>query len=1157
MVTAAAMAENHQPFFIDLTQESVDEDDECASPAVQADAGSLPLGVPSSQNQHPGPNPNPYQHEHGPRATIAAANEVNDGSDDHDGEPPTKRRKTASLSYKETLAKDYINRQLFPAIEDALKQLLPVAYDEARIATLRNQVYQTIVVNDPNFEREFECNGPERSHQFHPRVVSSIYRLIGSLRDEIAGHPAAEHAKPDTPSLPPPPAPAHPPPSPSLPLPPAVLPSIEDDFQFDGDISDNDEGKWHGNGDSAPANSSSALQPPLTTALRADTTPQRLRIRQKAAKWQSGKAIDALDSRLQASRTSFGLAARPYLAFSDRDLILRRQSQRLPLEVDDLPKPQVIHVDFSDEEITYLADVMRQFFGKISRARAPLEDLRHLLKKARRSNREGKLYHAHEHGYVDFDEKPPRALTKRSTNNVINFLADLYKRKTSMVPRVLTLGRDDVVSPAVARANRVPSILYAREITGNQAFGSIRRYENFRAAFEASREDSFEPRIEWTNCAGDISAISWVSPSQFICGTTTHSDSHNQQYNKPGNLLLGSTAGTLCAFPDHRIPRPVVSHGDNALDSMVESQDPWLFTSVVSSDYDSHHRLAFTSSFDKTVKVWRVGEDSISAVDTWHHDGRVNFVLASKYAGRPVSDSPDAQAGACDVAMVATAADVATDAVRVYKMVPGADQTLKCTFDLYSCTKVHDEDYIPSDKWAYFPAAMRWGLAPAVQHLLLIGYSPRSLTDSDEDIPEDKQHTGELCVWDALRKKPVGVLSAVTRNVFEVAWHPTLAMFAAATSKGISNDRVDGDVRTQIRIFQPNAEGQYQSIRTLDCFAMDINELNMRFVHGSPFFFIARGEAVLTFLLLFRPNSPGFAYVTASCTDGKVYVWDTAPTSSDRPKCILEHGPPVEELIGDREREDVGVKFTSWATTTGRLYTGSSDGVVKVWDIRQEGNVFVRDLIECAGPVTFGAFSPDCTRLVVGDGSGRVYLLALDEGEADDQPAPTPGFVNFKISGRQKTIRRPRPFIPHPEVPAPLDESMASQLGPERARGYLERQELRRHPDPTIGAVQGPNYTNSGFFCAELHSQCDAKQPLLPEYDRLQQENYKEFSQRRLARLRNPPDPDGSQDTHHRQNCRLDLNIEELEAETRHELMNAKAELDLAEYDLGLVYEED
>jgi len=255
---------------------------------------------------------------------------------------------------------------------------------------------------------------------------------------------------------------------------------------------------------------------------------------------------------------------------------------------------------------------------------------------------------------------------------------------------------------------------------------------------------------------------------------------------------------------------------------MVDSQDPWLYTSVVSSDYDRHNDLAFTSSFDRTVKVWKVQDGSMKAIDTWEHGGRVNFVLASKH--RVMTDT-----GVSAVSMVATGADVATDAVRVYKLC--VDPTgVRHMFDSYSCTKVHDEDYVPSDKWAYFPAAIRWGLAPEVQHLLLIGYSPRSLTDLEEDIPEDKQNSGELCLWDTLEKRQVSVNSAATQNVFEVAWHPSQNCFAAATSKGTGIERAEGDVKTQIRIFQMNYDGQYTSIKVLDCRALDINELVIRFV---------------------------------------------------------------------------------------------------------------------------------------------------------------------------------------------------------------------------------------------------------------------------------------------------------------------------------------
>ncbi|KXJ84616.1 hypothetical protein Micbo1qcDRAFT_214170 [Microdochium bolleyi] len=91
----------------------------------------------------------------------------------------------------------------------------------------------------------------------------------------------------------------------------------------------------------------------------------------------------------------------------------------------------------------------------------------------------------------------------------------------------------------------------------------------------------------------------------------------NQQYNKPGNLTLGNVMKKqLVAYPDYRIVRPVVTQGDNALESMRYSQDLWLFTSVVSSDYSVTYDLAFTSSFDHTVKIWRYQDGTIESVGT-------------------------------------------------------------------------------------------------------------------------------------------------------------------------------------------------------------------------------------------------------------------------------------------------------------------------------------------------------------------------------------------------------------------------------------------------------------------------------------------------------------------------------------------------------------
>ncbi|KAI1751181.1 WD40 repeat-like protein [Xylaria castorea] len=957
--------------------------------------------------------------------------------------------------------------QVFPHIERATTQLSSDIYDLDKLGA---KVIRQIVNKD--FERHFNQGNGRLSTSVELIIAAGVHRLVTELssgpdyRTQSSSPTPLDTAIATVSDV----APV---------TVPAVLPSIEndiDDDNHDGDLNldASEDGQLvvegeHPNDIEEPEKAipqsrirtpPRRRRPPQKLKKKDLVSPQQLRTRAKANQWQSGKPYGPVSSEAKQLH-SFGLPLRPYRSALERQQIVSAVARAfLPLGSNKCPLSGVVHVDFNDSEINYLQYLARVLYGKpvIHGERSTVRDLRNVLKKA--PGIRARLAETHAKGYVGF-EPPPFSLTKRSSNDVTNFLNDLYGKRLNAVPKSLFIERGNSVAQSEAsRANQISTLLLSREITGNR-LGAARTYHNFNTTVKCNREDCLEPQVEWTNCAGDIMTVSWLSNTDFVCGTTTHSDSHNQQYNKPGNLLLGSAAtNTLRAYPDHRITRPVVSSGDNALDSMVASQDPWLFTSVVSSDYDPSCDLAFTSSFDRTVKVWKPKDGSMVALGTWKHDGRVNFVVASKN----------------NMGTVATAADVPSEAVRVYHL--DRSSISGSRYHSYSCTRVHDEDYVPSEKWAYYPAAIRWGLAPSVNHLLLIGYSPRSPTGEDHEIPEDKRDTGELCLWDTISRIQVRVSSAKTQNVFEVAWHPSRASFAAATAASKALERTDELCRTQVRIFEMNKEtGQYGAIKTLDCAAIDINEISI------------------------MPNCLLYSYVTASCTDGKVYVWDTA--GSDLPMCVLEHGDPVEELLGKREEEDVGVKFTAWATTADRLYTGSSDGVVKVWNIRHGRGVLVNDLIEVAAPITYGAFSPDFTRLVIGDGSGRVYLLALEDPE-DEDPPPNPagvsaGFLNVQTSsGNQRAVRRPRPFLPHPELPPPGGNKLMD--GQESAREYLNTAQLVLHPDPTVGAVQGANYTGTCLFRAEAHVDENPNEPLLATFQSKQQD--RQQSNRRTNLLR-------------------------------------------------------
>lgn len=86
-----------------------------------------------------------------------------------------------------------------------------------------------------------------------------------------------------------------------------------------------------------------------------------------------------------------------------------------------------------------------------------------------------------------------------------------------------------------------------------------------------------------------------------------------------------------------------------------------------------------------------------------------------------------------------------------------------------------------------------------------------------------------------------------------------------------------------------------------------------------------------------------------------------------------------------REVADTGVKFASWGETTDRLYTGSSDGVVKSWNVKRAAeDVLVRNVVQLEAGVMSGSFSPDLTQLLIGDAVGGVNLLsavALNSGD--------------------------------------------------------------------------------------------------------------------------------------------------------------------------------
>ena len=513
--------------------------------------------------------------------------------------------------------------------------------------------------------------------------------------------------------------------------------------------------------------------------------------------------------------------------------------------------------------------------------------------------------------------------------------------------------------------------------------------------------DDVGPHKFFKGTSGDVTCLAW-SPDgrQFAAGSIAITDERSMQYNRPCNLLIGDyERGMLHELPEHHTSRPAVdpdSGNVNGLDSMRETQDSRLFMTVANVQFSSDSSMLFSAGSDKKVRAYEVDQDidEVSCQYEIEHAASLDL-LSVNNAG-----------------VLATACHQSADgSIGVYR---GQTHMLSL-----SPSRVEEQT-----KRAIFPSALRWGLSAQHSSLLLAGFSIDS-------VDEERAIAGETCLWDIRAEARIRI-GVVTRNVFDVAWNPapssTSTHFAVASTRG-TNKKNKG-TRSVVQCFAP---GQDRAARVLEweCPAFDINDL----------VYCRHDDNLLA----------------AGATDGKVYVWDKRfADRSNTPLHVLEHGDSLNVLDHDREREtaDTGVRFLSWGATSSRLYSGSSDGVVKMWDpYRSTGNARVKDVVTFTSAVMSGAFSPDYCDLLIGEDQGRINSLSIGHHE--------------------RTVRSMQPFQLH-SAPAPVEKE--DRL--ESARKLLKSGEVEFRPMgslPILQAVQGPKYrgpylapSNAGINNAEL-----------------------------------------------------------------------------------------
>jgi DNA-directed RNA polymerase subunit RPC12/RpoP len=109
----------------------------------------------------------------------------------------------------------------------------------------------------------------------------------------------------------------------------------------------------------------------------------------------------------------------------------------------------------------------------------------------------------------------------------------------------------------------------------------------------------------------------------------------------------------------------------------------------------------------------------------------------------------------------------------------------------------------------------------------------------------------------------------------------------------------------------------------------------------------------------------------------------------------LRHGQPIcetamkDRFSGQFRRDerwiwDTGVRFCAWNHSRSGFVTGSSDGVVKIWDVfRATEDAHTADLVRLNSGVMTAAYSPDFSRLIVGEVNKSITVL--DVGQMGDQ----------------------------------------------------------------------------------------------------------------------------------------------------------------------------
>ncbi|KAH9882814.1 hypothetical protein J1614_000180 [Plenodomus biglobosus] len=583
------------------------------------------------------------------------------------------------------------------------------------------------------------------------------------------------------------------------------------------------------------------------------------------------------------------------------------------------------HIDFSPSEVDVVERSILKVKGSSMKSRHSTRrrHLRELLKGCTEAT-SLKLLH-----------ELRRTLRTRDDKSIKAFLQDAKAGLIADTPRIHRLAAsrsDDRWSTRQSTSSA--SIIRERELGRQSVRGWRAASKSLTYQLRNKVMDTFGTATSWTGASGDIHAVAWASNGEmFAAAAVAVDDPHSMQYNRPNNLLFGKcTSNTLHELGEHYREREMTEQGPNSTHAMFASQDPKIYNTVSSLGFSKSGNLLYSAGYDGSICVWHTDREDPQPI--------LGAKLNVKAPVDMITINPMHKG-----VLAAAVKKANSKAVRLLRI----NEEDPNQFERHN---LHSTKAVSRPELKILPTAIQF--EPRFGNVLLAGFGA-NIHDSGFDT------TGDVCLWDVETAQPQNVYGA-SLNVFDVEFNPIRSFMPLFAVGCVAGSNVNRGTRSVVRMYDERTDNRYGCVTEIECKALDINDV------------------------VWCPHDEYL--VAAGCTDGQSYIWDVRYEMD--PLHVLSHGKSVMPLQDGIKHEytDTGVRFLSWGDNATRLYSGSSDGVVKVWDVtRSKEDTFVKDIINTDSGIMAGAFSPDRSKLVVGEVNGSVHVLEV--GRDDCCPTDT------------------------------------------------------------------------------------------------------------------------------------------------------------------------